>query len=484
MGCLRPTLWCLLLTSVFYLNTFVHGRHLLVKLYSAEDISFFKSSRAKRSLDIDSYCSIYGCCNSRNDDCNAYYTSKNATCYCDTFCDQEALGHIDCCPDYWTICTGQNLEKATTTTKAPVTVTFNFTDKTGCFKAGTYYEDKSIMKDNCNYCYCKSTQWICTNHTCLVELDLIKYINTRNFGWKAENYSQFWGMTLNEGFEYRLGTIPPSRSLLSMNEIDVRVSLDEEFPLYFVSSYKWPQYIHRPLDQKNCAASWAFSTASVAADRIAIHSEGHYTSNLSPQHLISCNVHNQNGCRGGHIDGAWWFLRKHGLVSHECYPFIAEDSNIVHTMCNLSSATNKYGKSYATKPCPNSFVDSNYLYQCSPPYRIPSNERAIMKEIFENGPVQAVMTVYEDFFLYKSGIYRYSGLDKETSDRHLKGTHAVKIIGWGAQGNSEKDKFWIIANSWGNSWGENGYFRIHRGKNECGIESLIIAAWCHVNTIF
>ncbi|XP_075057003.1 tubulointerstitial nephritis antigen [Mixophyes fleayi] len=351
----------------------------------------------------------------------------------------------------------------------------------GCFTDGYYYEDKSTRKDNCNYCYCNEHHWICTEYVCLIQPDLINYINTGDFRWKADNYSQFWGMTLNEGFEYRLGTLPPPPSLLNMNEMQSRVSLDEEFPLFFISSYKWPQYIHRPLDQKNCAASWAFSTASVAADRIAIHSEGRYISNLSPQNLISCNVHNQYGCRGGHIDGAWWFLRKRGLVSHECYPYVMEDYNSINAYtCNISSITDKHGKSHATKPCPNSIEDSNYLYQCSPPYRIPSNEREIMKEIVENGPVQAVMTVHEDFFLYKTGIYRYTSVaQKESDDRHgIRGTHSVKIIGWGTLVNPNKEKFWIAANSWGNTWGENGYFRIVRGENECGIENLIIAAWC------
>ncbi|XP_068089445.1 tubulointerstitial nephritis antigen [Hyperolius riggenbachi] len=433
--------------------------------------------RIKRSVDIDNYCSRNGCCNSRNDDCNLLYISKNATCYCDTFCDQETLGHVDCCPDYWKVCTGQNIEDNTATNMPD-----SGNDDNGCFKHGSYYEDKALSKDNCNFCYCHNKQWICTTHTCLVEPSLISYINTGNFGWKAYNYSQFWGMTLKEGFENRLGTVPPSPSLLSMNEMASRVSLDEEFPLYFISSYKWPQYIHRPLDQKNCAASWAFSTASVAADRIAIHSEGRHIANLSPQHLISCNVHNQNGCMGGHIDGAWWFLRKRGLVSHECYPYMMEDSNSVYTTCGISSISDNYGKSHATKHCPNNLEDSNYLHQCSPPYRVPSNEREIMKEIFENGPVQAVMTVYEDFFLYKTGIYKYTGGNKNNFDNNLIGTHSVKIIGWGAQGNSEKEKFWIVANSWGHTWGENGYFRIKRGENECGIENLIIAAWCHVNT--
>ncbi|KAJ1150441.1 hypothetical protein NDU88_003232, partial [Pleurodeles waltl] len=50
----------------------------------------------------------------------------------------------------------------------------------------------------------------------------------------------------------------------------------------------------------------------VAADRIAIHSNGMFTENLSPQNLISCDTNNQYGCNGGSIDSAWWYLRKRG----------------------------------------------------------------------------------------------------------------------------------------------------------------------------
>lgn len=128
----------------------------------------------------------------------------------------------------------------------------------------------------------------------------------------------------------------------------------EQLPLSFNSAEKWPGKIHEPLDQGNCAASWAFSTAgappgplsiwprpficpapssgpalpekslkfnlslslsppsAVASDRISIQSMGHMTPQLSPQNLISCDTRNQGGCAGGRVDGAWWFLRRRG----------------------------------------------------------------------------------------------------------------------------------------------------------------------------
>ncbi|XP_009990508.1 PREDICTED: tubulointerstitial nephritis antigen-like [Tauraco erythrolophus] len=138
--------------------------------------------------------------------------------------------------------------------------------------------------------------------------------------------------------------------------------------------------------------------------------------------------------------------------------------------CYVSS---EYGKNFTNGPCPNALEESNRLYRCASHYRVSSNETDIMEEIMDKGPVQAIMKVYEDFFLYKEGIYRHS----QKAGSKWK-THSVKLLGWGVlpDKNGQKQKFWIAANSWGKSWGENGYFRILRGQNECDIEKLILAA--------
>lgn len=54
----------------------------------------------------------------------------------------------------------------------------------------------------------------------------------------------------------------------------------------------------------------------------------------------------------------------------------------------------------------------------------------------------------------------------------MEGGHAVKIIGWGVENGT---KYWLVANSWNNKWGENGLFRILRGVNECNIEDRVVA---------
>ena len=68
------------------------------------------------------------------------------------------------------------------------------------------------------------------------------------------------------------------------------------------------------------------------------------------------------------------------------------------------------------------------------------------------------MSVFEDFMSYKSGIYHH------VSGKSLGG-HAIKVVGWGVE---KGQKYWIAANSWSESWGENGFFRIGMTENRFG----------------
>ena len=68
--------------------------------------------------------------------------------------------------------------------------------------------------------------------------------------------------------------------------------------------------------------------------------------------------------------------------------------------------------------------------------------------------------VYEDFYAYKSGVYQHV-----TGKQN--GGHGVKLMGWGVDNGV---KYWLVANSWGTVFGEQGYFKIKRGNNECGFE--------------
>jgi len=98
-------------------------------------------------------------------------------------------------------------------------------------------------------------------------------------------------------------------------------------------------------------------------------------------------------------------------------------------------------------------------------YAVDSSVAAIQKEIMANGPVEGAFTVYADFPSYKSGVY------KHVTGSQLGG-HAIKILGWGVENGVD---YWLVANSWNNGWGDNGFFKILRGSDECGIEDGVVA---------
>jgi len=88
-----------------------------------------------------------------------------------------------------------------------------------------------------------------------------------------------------------------------------------------------------------------------------------------------------------------------------------------------------------------------------------------MTEIYTNGPVEAAFDVYADFPTYKSGVYQHV-----TGD--YLGGHAIKILGWGTENGTP---YWLVANSWNADWGDQGFFKILRGSDECGIEDGVVA---------
>ena len=92
----------------------------------------------------------------------------------------------------------------------------------------------------------------------------------------------------------------------------------------------------------------------------------------------------------------------------------------------------------------------------------------IMRELVDHGPLDATFNVYSDFHEYAGGVYEHR------SGKYL-GLHSVKIIGYGVS-NSSNVPYWLVQNSWGSSWGpDHGFFKIRRGSDECGFESLVYA---------
>lgn len=342
------------------------------------------------------------------------------------------------------------------------------------------FQDGEIVKNNCNECKCQEIkgemELMCESHQCLIDEQLVGEINSRSrfYGWRASNYSEFWGRKYEEGLSLRLGLLHSRKKVMQMQPLRHPVNV-RELPRSFDARANWPGRISLPRDQGWCGASWVFSTVSVVSDRLAIMTHGNDHTILSPQHLLSCNSRNQRGCQGGHLTRAWTFIRYYGLVSDECYPWEG----------SLSDCRVTRHKKPMDAQCPSSYgVERAELHRVGPVYRL-GTEEDVMYEIVHSGPVQAIIKISRDFFSYNSGIYRCTRISAN-SDR--LGHHAVRIIGWGEEVlNNEIVKYWIVSNSWGTWWGENGFFRIRRGSNECEIEDFILAAWVKidkVNTIY
>lgn len=399
------------------------------------------------------------CCTGRLDDCSV--PILGTLCYCDVFCDRP--GNSDCCPDYPRVCKGEKPRSG------PLR-------QVECKVDGVTYAAGQTFMVNCNRCTCRrvserDAHMDCEDRVCLVRPELVRQINEGSFGWTATNYSFFEGKLLEDGIRYRLGTFQPDRPTAEMNELHLKKR--EPLPEEFDARQKWAGLVHGIRDQKDCAASWAFSTTAVAADRLSIQSRGVDKVELSPQDLISClNGGRRVACQGGHVDRGWIFLVNYGGVPEDCYPYESGYNNAT-TSCRIPRRRVPTDDLF----CPSGRQDQKYF--STPPYRVPRNEEDIMQEIYTNGPVQALMLVREDFFVYRSGVYRHTRLTEGLpSNYRASGWHSVRVLGWGVDRSQYRPlKYWLCANSWGSGWGENGYFRIARGEDESQIESFVLAVW-------
>jgi len=232
-----------------------------------------------------------------------------------------------------------------------------------------------------------------------------------------------------------------------------RVSSVSAIPETFDAREQWPKCdtIKAIRDQGHCGSCWAFGAAESFGDRYCVASGKSVA--FSPQHIIDCYKDN-DGCMGGVLDLTWYDLVKQGVVTDECKPYAGEAHDECFTVCNNSQHTP--AEYYYAKNAYSTFVAFNYE----------KTVRAIQEEIMARGPVEAAFYVLEDFMKYQSGVYQ------RTAGAEYEGGHAIKIIGWGTDKDT-KVPYWLVANSWGKDWGEDGFFRIRRGTNECGIESEV-----------
>jgi len=193
-------------------------------------------------------------------------------------------------------------------------------------------------------------------------------------------------------------------------------------------------------NQLSCGSCWAFAAAETLSDNLCVTQGMHVT--LSPQDLVSCDS-SDNGCNGGTLPNVWNYMSDTGVLTDQCLPYTAGNGTV--DKCYPGECTEGSSGFYRK-------------YKCDHQNMLDSNQD-IQSGVYSSGSVEVGMSVYEDFTSYDGGIY------KHTEGQYLGG-HAVKIVGWGQLGDTT---YWIVANSWGPSWGESGFFRIDWSDKETAI---------------
>jgi cathepsin L len=189
-------------------------------------------------------------------------------------------------------------------------------------------------------------------------------------------------------------------------------------------------------DQGQCGSCWAFS-ATGSTEGAVFLKHGHLTS-LSEQQLVDCSGSYGNaGCNGGLMDSAFKYVQVNGLCTESAYPYTAKNGACRSTSCTAS-------------------VDSKITG-----YKDVTHTENALGAAVDITPVSvAIEADQSGFQLYKSGVF--CGTCGTALD------HGVLAVGYGDEGTTA---YWKVKNSWGTSWGEQGYIRMCRNSNKCGISN-------------
>jgi cathepsin L len=188
-------------------------------------------------------------------------------------------------------------------------------------------------------------------------------------------------------------------------------------------------------DQGQCGSCWAFSATGAIEGAVQIKTSK--LTSVSEQQLVDCAGSEGNqGCNGGLMDYAFqWVIKNGGIASETDYPYTARDG----------SCKQKTSVSTIT-----AFKD------------FPSRNEQALLDATNLGPVSIAVEADKSVFqFYHDGV-----LDNPACGTSLD--HGILVTGYDTDAASKKD-FWNVKNSWGSSWGKNGYIKLVRNKNQCGI---------------
>jgi C1A family cysteine protease len=248
--------------------------------------------------------------------------------------------------------------------------------------------------------------------------------------------NEFADMTFEEFHSKMTGYKSVDRAVLRAANVD-----NEDAPhnnlKSVAASVDWRQQgaVTPVKNQQQCGSCWAFSTTGSTEGAHAIKT-GTLVS-LSEQQLVDCSGPEGNqGCNGGMMDqGFQYIITNNGITTEAAYPYTATDGT-----CN-------------TQVTPAATLSSFQDVQAG-------SETALLAAV-NIGPVSVAIEADQSCFQFYSG-----GILSDPSCG-MQLDHGVLVVGYGTDPTGVN--YWIVKNSWGASWGEQGYIRLIRGQNECGI---------------
>lgn len=216
------------------------------------------------------------------------------------------------------------------------------------------------------------------------------------------------------------------------------------------SHFDWREYgfVSTPRHQGSCGTCWSF--ANVGAMETIWASKYGELIEMSEQDLNDCSKkgpYKNWGCNGGYPSNGFYHIVKVGLVSRKVCPYSAKDLT-----CKKDLKSQRFkARGYRNIPY--------------------GNEDYMKKVIATWGPITVAIDSSEwGFAYYSKGIYISKKCGKHVSN------HAVLVVGYGT--DEQGIDYWIVKNSWGPSWGEGGYIRMGRNKdNMCGIATMASFAY-------